>query len=187
MIKKCRLCGKDSDYGNARLCKVCNREYQKEYRAKNREKLREKERLRSIKRRENPDFKKKSNERTLAIYHKIRHDVIMAYGGYECVCCGETEPAFMTIDHINNDGAEHRNSLGFSDGNGKGATGKFYRWLRDNNYPEGIQVLCFNCNIGKFRNKGICPHKGYHTKQCEFGETPERTMPSEARKGTCND
>src|ERR1039458_4628209 len=27
-----------------------------------------------------------------------------AYGGYECKCCGETEKAFLTIDHINNDG-----------------------------------------------------------------------------------
>ena len=36
---------------------------------------------------------------------------------------------------------------------------KFYRWLKRNNFPEGFQVLCFNCNCGKEINKGVCPHK----------------------------
>ena len=35
-----------------------------------------------------------------------------------------------------------------------------YIWLKNNNFPEGFQVLCFNCNCGKARNKGICPHSG---------------------------
>ncbi len=32
-------------------------------------------------------------------------------------------------------------------------------WLKANNFPPGFQTLCHNCNIGKHRNKGICPHK----------------------------
>jgi hypothetical protein len=35
---------------------------------------------------------------------------------------------------------------------------RFYSWLRRNNYPEGYQVLCFNCNIAKGLY-GVCPHQ----------------------------
>ena len=74
------------------------------------------------------------------------------YGG-KCACCGESELDFLTIDHIYNDGNEHRKK--FNIGPGK----ETYRWLRRNDYPDGFQVLCFNCNLGKRINKGICPHK----------------------------
>ncbi|MDP9489573.1 MAG: hypothetical protein M3P28_05185 [Thermoproteota archaeon] len=33
-----------------------------------------------------------------------------------------------------------------------------YRWLRDNKFPEGFQVLCMNCNWVKGYFK-YCPHK----------------------------
>ena len=33
-----------------------------------------------------------------------------------------------------------------------------YRWLKKNNFPEGFQVLCWNCNHAKFFNGGNCPH-----------------------------
>mgnify|MGYP001568273127 CR=1 FL=1 len=38
---------------------------------------------------------------------------------------------------------------------GKGSA--FYRWLKQQGYPPGIRVLCFNCNcaLGLF---GYCPH-----------------------------
>ncbi len=26
--------------------------------------------------------------------------------------------------------------------------------------PEGFQVLCWNCNLGKYYNGGVCPHRG---------------------------
>jgi hypothetical protein len=26
-------------------------------------------------------------------------------------------------------------------------------------FPAGFQVLCLNCNHGRFRNGGICPHQ----------------------------
>jgi hypothetical protein len=83
---------------------------------------------------------------------KTRDLVFSAYGGYICVCCGETEPLFLTIDHIHNDGAAHRKSI-----NGGGT--RLYDWLRARNYPDGFQVLCLNCNMGKYRNGGTCPHK----------------------------
>lgn len=82
---------------------------------------------------------------------KLKIDVLDAYGG-KCACCGEAEPIFLTIDHIKGGGTKHRNSIT------KNSIG-LYRWLRQNNYPKGFQVLCFNCNRGKHFNNGICPHK----------------------------
>lgn len=79
----------------------------------------------------------------------LRDDAIKAYGGYKCVCCGENGKMFLCIDHINNDGNVHRKELGKTN---------IYAWLRDNEYPNGFQVLCYNCNYGKHLNGGACPH-----------------------------
>lgn len=84
----------------------------------------------------------------------LRAKVLEAYGGPVCACCGETEVMFLTIDHINNDGNIERKS-GLYAGSGYG----FYQWLRKNNYPKGYQVLCMNCNVGKHKNGGVCPHQ----------------------------
>ncbi len=85
-------------------------------------------------------------------YDYLKDQAYKNYGGYKCACCGETELIFLSIDHINNDGAEHRKAIGNS-------TYKLYKWLKENDYPKGFQILCMNCNWGKKRNKGVCPHK----------------------------
>ena len=85
---------------------------------------------------------------------KCRDDVFAAYGGYKCSCCGENEPMFLSIDHVNNDGAEERRS-----GKYHGSGTAFYQWLRKNGYPSGYQVLCMNCQVGKHKNGGVCPHQ----------------------------
>lgn len=82
------------------------------------------------------------------ISRKRRQEVISHYGG-KCVCCGETYPGFLVIDHIDGGGGKHRKETGAN----------ITEWLRRNNYPVGFQVLCFNCNWGKYANDGICPHK----------------------------
>lgn len=33
---------------------------------------------------------------------RCRDQVFSAYGGYRCNCCNETEPMFLSIDHIEN-------------------------------------------------------------------------------------
>jgi hypothetical protein len=83
-----------------------------------------------------------------------RDQVFAAYGGYKCNCCGESEPMFLSIDHIDNNGAEERRS-GLYAGSGIG----FYMWLRKSGFPSGYQVLCMNCNTGKHKNGGVCPHQ----------------------------
>lgn len=81
---------------------------------------------------------------------QTRAEVLNAYGGAICACCGETIEKFLVVDHINNDGAEHRRTI---------RRNTINKWLKDNNFPPGYQVLCFNCNMGKQLNGGICPHK----------------------------
>jgi len=84
--------------------------------------------------------------------NKLRDAAFAAYGGYKCSCpgCTVTIPQFLVIDHINNDGYQHRKLVGKH----------IYRWLKNNNYPPGFQVLCANCNTGKMRNGGVCPQYG---------------------------
>jgi len=92
-----------------------------------------------------------------------------AYGGPVCVCCGETCMDMLNIDHINEDGSYHRKNLN-KHGNAGCST---YHWLKANDFPDGFQVLCYNCNISKHRN-GICSHqlnKGSET--IPKGSTPK--------------
>ena len=79
----------------------------------------------------------------------LRDVVYTAYGSV-CACCGEDEVNFLTVDHVNNDGNEGRKV------HGTGAS--FYRWIIKQGYPTDLQLLCYNCNIGKARNGGVCPH-----------------------------
>lgn len=96
------------------------------------------------------------NQKTARPKHskKVKDRVFAAYGGYFCKCCGETEPFVLTIDHISGGGGLHARELG-------GLGGKLYEWLIKANFPTGFQVLCFNCNVGKYRNKGTCPVHGH--------------------------
>lgn len=76
----------------------------------------------------------------------------MAYGGMKCVCCGETIPYFLSLDHIHGGGTKHRKLLG-------GSGDAVMRDLEKKGFPPGYQVLCHSCNLGKFLNGGKCPHE----------------------------
>lgn len=81
-----------------------------------------------------------------------RLQALKHYGGDppKCACCGESEPRFLEIDHINNNGNQHRKIVG----KGRLVTD----WLIKNNFPLGFQILCSNCNRAK-GIYGICPHQ----------------------------
>lgn len=83
--------------------------------------------------------------------HEFKLRVFNAYGGVQCACCGESNHEYLTLDHVNNDGAAHRKEL-----NGK----PIYHWLCRNGFPPGFQVLCMNCNRSKHDYGGVCWHKG---------------------------
>jgi hypothetical protein len=99
-----------------------------------------------------------SNRHKLRYRHQIKDAVFKAYGGYTCACCGESHShEFMCIDHVNGGGNKHRAEC-------KLWGDRLYRWLRDNNFPPGFQVLCANCNQAK-RNHGECPHQTRRREQ----------------------
>lgn len=82
---------------------------------------------------------------------KIRLEMITAYGG-KCVCCGIDEPLFLTLEHLNGGGREHRRRLKTH----KACT--IYEELKRLGWPSEYTILCYNCNSVKGQ-KGICPHE----------------------------
>ena len=103
------------------------------------------------------EIRRQENQYARSKRAAIKDAVFAQYGGYRCACCGETEKSFLTLDHINNDGAEFRRMLVGTQARGGGYV--TYRWLVLHEFPEGFQVLCANCQHGKRMNGGICPHQ----------------------------
>jgi hypothetical protein len=85
------------------------------------------ERLRAYAREYSPRWNKANPDKRHAIdlrYRRaVRSKAIQAYGGV-CACCGLDDEPFLSIDHINNDGAEHRRQERLS-----GAGYHVYKWL----------------------------------------------------------
>ena len=126
------------------------REYSRQYRKRNIEKVLERQRIYG----KTPQRKEYENK----LHREWRQDskfialAMYSEGELKCACCGENIIEFLTIDHVNNDGAEHRKKFKIWSG------WKTYDWLIKNNFPEGFQVLCMNCNFAK-AHFGHCPHK----------------------------
>ena len=103
------------------------------------------------------DCLKKRSGDTRRSHHKNRLMAMRHYSGGEepfCRCCGEDVLRFLTLDHINDDGAKHRRKLS---GRSKGGTGDYSK-IRLAGYKAGLQVLCWNCQWGKRLGGGFCPH-----------------------------
>lgn len=83
-----------------------------------------------------------------------RKEIIHHYsdGKMECACCSEKIFEFLTIDHI----IAVTKSIEW-----KNRETNLLHMLKKNNFPKGIQILCFNCNYGK-RNYNECPHKKHN-------------------------
>lgn len=72
-------------------------------------------------------------------------EAVFDYYSSICVCCGEKERLFLSLDHV--------------DGGGRQEHGDLYRRVVREGFPPKYRVLCMNCNLGRFRNGGICPHE----------------------------
>ena len=102
-----------------------------------------------------PEFRRQQVRRCKEWRNELKAEVYAAYGGACCACCGESEPNFLQLDHIDGDGCKHRKALG-----GPSASGiRTYQDLKQRGFPPGFQILCANCNFGRHRNGGTCPHK----------------------------
>ena len=132
----------------------------RDWRAANREKARKQSRswrdrkLANATPEEADQIRKAEAEKTKRVQAACKDQVFTAYGGYICKCCGEDEPMFLSIDHIDNNGAAERKS-----GLYRASGTAFYQWLRKQKFPSGYQVLCMNCQVGKHKNGGVCPHQ----------------------------
>lgn len=87
----------------------------------------------------------------------LKVEAMRAYGG-DCDCCGETGVDFLTLDHVDGNGKEHRKTKGVGTGQ------KFYAYLKLHGYPERIdghelRILCFNCNYSAHLHGGVCLHE----------------------------
>jgi hypothetical protein len=105
-------------------------------------------------------FKERVKQKASEYYNKtikpIKIDVFTHYskGEPRCSCCEETGTIeFLTIEHIDGRDKDEKRKSGHN----------LYRWLKSQNYPEGYEIQCWNCNCsdGFF---GVCSHK----KQYEF-------------------
>ena len=147
----CVVCGEDSPLENRRKCATCtekNAVWRKSCSAASKAKM--KAAVGRYQQRHHRYILDKQKERNA----KLRLSILEHYGG-RCACCGEDDEVFLVIDHINNDGGQQRRKIF---GRTRTNTAEFYYWIRRNNYPDDLQILCWNCNAAKaFR--GMCPHK----------------------------
>lgn len=87
------------------------------------------------------------------LLRNVRTEVLTHYSTGavpQCECCGETRYEFLTINHLNGNGNAHRKI------NGRNSI-MMFRWLKFSGYPDGFNVLCYNCNIAS-HFYGTCPH-----------------------------
>lgn len=175
-MKLCSVCGQTkavddfhwktkSEGIRQEKCKKCACDYAKKYRLIHGEQLNSakrgkyviaKEFINSKRRdryRSDEKYRVSQNKGTREWGDKYRRDnkkKVFEHYGYSCKCCGEEEPKFLSIDHVEGDGSKHRKSLRHNN---------IYIWLVKNGFPSGFQVLCHNCNHGSFLNGGVCPHQ----------------------------
>jgi predicted restriction endonuclease len=122
-------------------CRVCNNRHRKEHYMRTREFSaqyrkeyyeKHKDKIKNDKKQERIDIR----------------DKVLSHYGNVCACCGEKIRTFLSIDHIDGGGYRHRKTV---------PANYLYKWLIKNNFPDGFQLLCRNCNWGK-HIYGACPH-----------------------------
>lgn len=164
-MKRCDICkqelsielfgkNKRNKDGLHTTCKPCKKIIDKNYRLNNKDKikvakhehyLKNKDK---IKQRINDYISKnrdKHNEWKIKAKNKLKLEVFVYYGQGQLKCnfCDEFELNMLTIDHVNGNGNKHREKEGIKTGYST------YQWLKKNNYPDGFQVLCWNCQFKK--------------------------------------
>lgn len=76
---------------------------------------------------------RKQRKEGLKRQKEIRLKALRAYGD-RCINCGITDERVLCIDHV------------IPIGKKRIPGPRFYYWLIKNNYPNGYQILCHNCN-----------------------------------------
>jgi len=76
----------------------------------------------------------------------IKLECFKAYGGPVCCDCGIDDMDVLTLDHINEGGAADRLER-FGNRNQGGE--RLYMKLKQEGWPKGFAIRCFNCNYKK--------------------------------------
>jgi hypothetical protein len=83
-------------------------------------------------------------------YHKANTESVkeavvnvLTNGEGTCRWCGQGDLDVLCVDHIANNGRQHAAEHGYRGGH------YLYKWIIKNEYPEGFQILCYNCNAKK--------------------------------------
>ncbi len=105
---------------------------------------------------------------------KLRLEALAAYskGEMRCQCecgCTEDREVYLELDHVNNDGADHRRAICGT----KQASSTWVRALKRLGWPNDppIRTLCCKCNVGRQRNCGQCPELGIFPPEERFSAT----------------
>lgn len=154
----CRACESMSDlmnrkkYGN--ICRSCynnihaefQKKHAKDYYLKHKSKRDEYNKKR---RTENSEIVNYISNKS---YHKTRIEVLAHYSpDLRCIECGfDKHTSALSIDHINGDGCSHRKEIGGQN---------MYYWIKQNNFPNNLQVLCMNCQFIKRYENNECLKK----------------------------
>lgn len=79
---------------------------------------------------------------------RLRAEILEVYGA-RCVCCGESEPEFLTLDHV---GGRRDSHVGAT-------TYTVYLRIKREGFPrDRYRLLCWNCNV-TIGQLGYCPHE----------------------------
>lgn len=127
----CYRCGKHAPENGFKICSQCSADWRKHYHAN--------------------ECKKRYRHVRKAYGLALKCETFNAYGGCRCTCCGETHMEFLTLDHIDGNGRQHREEV-------KARGNHFYAWAKANKFPPGFRVLCMNCNFA-LGHCGYCPHQ----------------------------
>ena len=106
-----------------------------------------------------------------------------SHGKIHCLHCGITETDFLTIDHI-----KGRASVGH-DRKHRGMV--LYKWLKNHDYPNGFQVLCWNWNQIKTKKENeinrSMSHEAVRKRKFAFNDKVKAlTKYSKYQKPKCN-
>ena len=101
-------------------------------------------------------------------YIKVQTE-ILDHLGRECSCCDIDDVKFLTIDHVNTDGAAERKSIySGKDKRAPGGWERMYPVMKKQGFDKSkYQIMCYNCNMSRFY-VGFCEHNVEQSDQCYF-------------------
>jgi hypothetical protein len=147
MDKICKKCGTVDRYKGGD-CKECRSRYNKRYRQAHIDELYEYHQQYDKQYRQ--DNSLDISRQMKQIHLDLKIETFNQYGGCQCTLCKINDIDMLSIDHIFNNGNEHRKNLGINGGH------QFYYWLKKYGFPDKdkYRVLCMNCQFKeKERNR----------------------------------